>query len=138
MAKIGEDSVDVLLDLIVGGANNLISCYLEPFGTSLIVVGLLSMHGAIDLQNHALLGTAKIDDKTPNHMLTPELEAIEPAATKATPKHRLGRRLLATELLRSYLHCCSAAPAGLGLLIVIHRTIASRSPPLSQRERGWG
>src|SRR5215213_1454219 len=65
-AKIGENSVDVLVNLIISVAYDSVSCHLEPFGTSLIIVSLLAMYRSIDLHNQALFSTAEIDDKAPN------------------------------------------------------------------------
>jgi hypothetical protein len=80
----------------VGDAHNPEAFAGEPFRPSLVIIHLIGMCVAVDLDHQLCLGAKKVGNERAKPDLAPEFETIYLSGTKFTPQAPFGRGRIAT------------------------------------------
>jgi hypothetical protein len=99
----------LLVDIVIGYAQNAERASLEYLGTSLVTLAPISivMNAAVELENEAQRGAIEVDDEPGDDLLASELEPQEPTAAEQLPSPRLAmvgvcrKRLASSSLFES-------------------------------------
>jgi len=74
----------------------------QPFSALFIILNLLIMQWAVQLDDQIVFGAAKIDDKRPDGMLPPEIHSTQLIPTQTHPQNPLRIGLCLTKFSRSH------------------------------------
>ena len=93
-------SQDLGLDFFVSDSEYLDVNLREGLVSSRVLLRMIIVDPAIDLDDQPVLGTVKVDDKAADDLLPPKLQPKTPPATQDLPGRLFRRRCLLTKTLR--------------------------------------